>query len=445
MNEPAVPGADPGQEGRAPRTPQHAPAPSGTGGAVSPVPTASETPSRWGRVDADGTVYVFTADGEQPVGSWHAGEVGEGLLHFARRFDDLRTEAELLHTRLAWGAADPARTRTAALHLHESLAQPAVVGDLAALRARVEEVFSECDAALAEAKHVKGEQRRRAAARKEELAAEAEGIAAESTQWKAAGDRLRHILEEWKTVRGLDRKTDEELWKRFSAAREAFNRRRGAHFAELDKQRAAAKDRKTALVEAAESLADSDDWAPTAARLKELMAEWKATGRAPRDTDDALWARFRAAQDAFFSRRAAARDEREAEFAENARRKDALLAEAANVDPSAGADTARAALRDLQQRWEAIGKVPKDRVRELEDRMKAAEDRIRSGVENRARAAGGEAAGRAAQFRERVEQFETRAAKARAAGDARRAEHAEAQAAQWREWLATAEQAVASP
>jgi ribosomal protein L19E len=47
-----------------------------------------------------------------------------------------------------------------------------------------------------------------------------------------------------------------------------------------------------------------------------------------------------------------------------------------------------------------------------------------------------------AQFRERVAQFEAQAAKARAAGDARRAGQAQAQADQWREWLATAEQAV---
>ena len=53
-----------------------------------------------------------------------------------------------------------------------------------------------------------------------------------------------------------------------------------------------------------------------------------------------------------------------------------------------------------------------------------------------------EAEARVAQFRERVAQFEAQAAKARAAGDARRAEQAEAQADQWREWLATAEQAV---
>ena len=78
-------------------------------------------------------------------------------------------------------------------------------------------------------------------ARKEALAAEAEDLAANSTQWKAAGDRLREILDEWRTITGLDRKTDDALWKRYSAARETFNRRRGSHFAELDRERAGAR------------------------------------------------------------------------------------------------------------------------------------------------------------------------------------------------------------
>src|SRR5690606_12110510 len=129
---------------------------------------------------------------------------------------------------------------------------------------------------------------------------------ASSTQWKAAGDRLKAILEAWKTVRGVDRKTDDEVWKLFSKAREAFSRRTGSHSAELDKQRAAADRRKEELIAEAEALPDSTDWGPTTARYKELMAEWKAAGRAPKDADEALWQRFRAAQDAFFSRRAAA-------------------------------------------------------------------------------------------------------------------------------------------
>ncbi|CAL9589636.1 putative protein_MSMEI_2664 [Actinosynnema sp. ALI-1.44] len=426
---------------------------SGTGAVVEetrtvsappPVPVASDHPDRWGRVDEDGTVHVKTADGERVVGSWQAGEPAEGLAHFARRFDDIRTEVELLVTRLTSGAGDPKHALTSAKHVQESLKDAAVVGDLAALSARVEYVLVLAEQGLEAAKAAKDEARAQAGARKLALVEEAEALAAESTQWKAAGDRLRAILDEWKTIRGVDRKTDEQLWRRFSKARDAFNRRRGSHFADLDRQRGVAKNRKQELVEEAEKLVESDDWGPTAGRYKELMVEWKAAGRAPKEADDALWQRFRAAQDAFFARRSEAFSERDAEFAANAKLKEELLAEAEHIDPSHDLEAARQQLYRIQERWDAIGKVPRERVRELEGKLRAIEEKVRGAVDAQWRRSDPEAEARVAQFRERVEQFEAQAAKARSAGDKRRAEQAEAQAKQWREWLAAAEQAVAT-
>jgi hypothetical protein len=411
--------------------------------AAPPVPYAEADPAKWGRIDDEGTVYVRTAGGERAIGSWQAGSAEEGLLHFARRFDDLRTEVELLETRLSSGAGDPKQALSTATHLRDGLADAPVVGDIDALRSRIEYVLGHAQRALGEVKQEKEAARAAAVARKEALAEEAEEIASSSTQWKAAGDRLRAILEEWKAVKGVDRKTDDELWRRFSKAREAFNRRRGSHFAELDKQRAAAKARKEELIAEAEALSDSTDWGPTAGRYKELMAEWKAAGKAPRETDDTLWRRFRSAQDAFFSRRSAAFSERDAEFAENARLKEELLAEADRIDPRSNLEAAKAQLRKLQDQWDEIGKVPRERIRELDGRLKAIQDRVRTAEESKWRRTDPEAQARAAQFRERVEQFETQAEKARAAGDERRAKEAEQQAAQWREWMEAAERAVA--
>jgi hypothetical protein len=411
---------------------------------ATPVAEASANPGKWGRVDADGTVYVKTDDGERAVGSWHAGEPAEGLAHYARRFDDVRTEVELLVARLSAGSGDPKHTLTNAKHIKESLTDAALVGDLAALAARVDHVIERAQSAVESVRHARDEARGHALARKQELVAEVEKIAESSTQWKAAGDRLRAILDEWKTIKGVDRKTDDQLWKRFSKARDMFNRRRGSHFADLDRQRAAAKERKQELVSLAEEISDSEDWGPTAARYRELMTEWKAAGRAPKDADDQLWQQFRAAQDKFFSRRSAVFNERDAELVENAKRKEALLAEAEKINPGGDLDAARAHLHRIQEKWDEVGKVPRERIRELEGKLRAVEERVRNAADAQWRRTDPEAEARAAQFRERVEQFEAQAAKARAAGDKRRAEQAEAQAAQWREWLAAAENAVAS-
>ncbi|WP_185066110.1 DUF349 domain-containing protein [Pseudonocardia eucalypti] len=408
---------------------------------VHPVPPASAEPERWGRVDDDGTVYLRTEDGERVVGSWQAGAPAEGLAHFARRFDDLRTEVELLTSRLATGGGDPKHTLASARHLREGLAEAAVVGDVTGLASHLDSLVETARQAVEGAREAREANRTQAIARKEALVTEAEQLAGETTQWKHAGDRLKSMLDEWRGIRGIDRKTDEQLWKRFSRARDSFNRRRGSHFAELDRQRAAAKTRKEELVSLAESLTESTDWGATAARYKQLMADWKAAGRAPKDADDALWQKFRAAQETFFSHRSAVFSERDAEFAANAARKEELLAEAAKIDTSKP-EQARAALRSIQERWEGAGKVPRERIRELEDRLRAVEERIRQGLDRQWRRSDPEADARVAQFRERVQQFEAQAAKARAAGDDRRAKQAESQAEQWREWLATAEKAV---
>ncbi|WP_040791174.1 DUF349 domain-containing protein [Nocardia paucivorans] len=407
------------------------------------VPNVTD-PSKWGRVDEDGTVWLKTSEGERIVGSWQAGDAAEGLAHFGRRFDDLATEVALLEARLAAGT-DARKTKTAALALAESLPTAAVVGDVESLAARLRAIAEHSDEAAAQAREEKERARHENTERKEALAAEAERIAAESTQWKAAGDRLREILEEWKTIRGVDRKVDDALWRRYSKAREAFNRRRGAHFAELDRERAAAKARKEELCRRAEELSDSTDWVGTAATFRELLTEWKNAGRAPREADEALWRRFKSAQDVFFAARNAAASEREAEFEENAAAKEELLDRyAPHINPDTDLDGARTLLRELQEQWESIGKVPRERMHELEGRLRAIEKRVREAVDAQWRRTDPEALARAAQFRERVTQFEEQAAKAEAAGRTRDAEKAWEQARQWREWAEAAEGAVSN-
>src|ERR1700750_1967727 len=248
----------------------------------------------YGRVDADGTVYVKTAEGDRVVVSWKAGTPEEGLAHFARRFADVVTEVALIEARLKSGAADAAHSLTSVKRIRTELAEAHVVGDIDGLATRLDKLAALADEKAGEARAAREVARTEALARKTALVEEAEKIAAEATGWKTAGDRLKEILDEWKTVRGVDKKSDGELWKRFAAARDGFTRRRGAHFATLDGQRKQAQTAKEEWVKEAESLADSTEWAATANRLKELMTEWKAAPRAAKDAEQRLWERFRA-------------------------------------------------------------------------------------------------------------------------------------------------------
>ncbi len=404
---------------------------------AAPAP-ASGDPHRYGRVDADGTVWLISSAGERVIGSWQAGDTEAAFAHFGRRFDDLSTEIALMESRLASGTGDARKIKAAAASLAEGLPTASVLGDVDALTARLTAIIEHADTAAAADRARREEHRAAQTARKEALAAEAEDLANNSTQWKTAGDRLREILDEWRTISGLDRKTDDALWKRYSAARETFNRRRGSHFAELDRERAGARQAKEALCERAEALADSTDWGPTAAAFRDLLAEWKAAGRASKDVDDALWQRFKAAQDTFFAARNAVSAERDAEFRANADAKEALLAEAEKLDTS-DLDAARAALRTIGDKWDKIGKVPRERSADLERRLRAVEKKVRDapthGVDPEAQA-------RADQFRERAEQFERQAEKAAAAGRTKDAEEARASAEQWRQWAEAAAEAL---
>ncbi|OBF97156.1 DNA repair ATPase [Mycobacterium sp. 852002-51152_SCH6134967] len=419
-----------------PPRPGPVPRPGRPGPTVAVPPTSD--PHRFGRVDPDGTVWLITGSGERIIGSWQAGDTEAAYAHFGRRFDDLQTEVVLMESRLESGTGDARKIKAAAQSLAETLPTAHVLGDVDAIAERLQAIVDHADETAQAEKARREELRAAQTARKEALAAEAEDIAANSTQWKAAGDRLREILDEWRTITGLDRKTDDALWKRYSAAREQFNRRRGSHFAELDRERAGARQAKEALCERAEELADSTDWGPTSAAFRELLNEWKAAGRAAKDVDDALWQRFKAAQDKFFGARNAASAERDAEFRANAQAKEALLAEAEKIDTS-DLDAARAALRVIGDKWDAIGKVPRERGAELERRLRAIEKKVREapthGVDPEAQA-------RADQFRVRAEQYERQAEKAAAAGRDKDAAEARASAEQWRQWADAAAEAL---
>ena len=397
--------------------------------------------NEWGRVDTDGTVYVRTAEGERAVGSWHAGTPEDGLAHYIRRYDDLATEVALLESRLASGAGDPKTTLAHATALRATLGEAAVVGDLAGLDTRLAELATAAQAKIEQAGVARAAARAAAAAAKEKLVLEAEELA-QSSQWKATGDRFRAIVEEWKAIRGVDRKADEALWKRFAAARDAFTRRRGSHFAALDEQRGAARARKEQLVTEAEQLAESTEWGPTASRLKGLMAEWKAAGRASKEAEEQLWTRFRAAQDRFFARRAETFSERDAEQLANQRTKEALIAEAEALDPGSDLKGAQARLRDIQERFDAVGHVPRDAMRTLDARMRAAEQRVREAADSEWRRGAVSSNPLLDQLRDTVAKAEAQLAKARASGDPGRVAEAEAAVAARREWLAEAERSL---
>jgi hypothetical protein len=334
------------------------------------------TSTEWGRVGDDGTVYVRTADGERAVGQYPVGTPEEALKFYTDRYLALETEVSLLDQRVRSGVLAPEEATESVKLVRSQVVDANAVGDLAALAARLDSLGPVIAQQRSVRRAEKAQKAAEAKEQKEKLVAAAEKIA-EGNDWRHGANRLRELLDEWKALPRIDRPSDDALWKRFSSARTSYTRRRKAHFAEQDVKRESARVVKERLAKEAEELSASTEWGPTAGRYRDLMRDWKAAGPAPKDVDDALWARFRGAQDAFFGNRDAANAALDAEFAANAEVKDQLILEAEALLPVTDVEAAKRKFRDLADRWDAAGKVPRDRMKDLEARIRKVEQEIR--------------------------------------------------------------------
>jgi hypothetical protein len=334
------------------------------------------TSTEWGRVGDDGTVYVKTTDGERAVGQYPVGTPEEALKFYTDRYLALETEVSLLDQRVRSGVLAPEEATETIKLVRTQVTEANAVGDLAALAARLDSLGPVIAQQRAARKAEKAQKAAESKQQKEKIVAAAEKIA-EGNDWRHGANKLRELLDEWKALPRIDRASDDSLWKRFSGARTAYTRRRKSHFAEQDEKRASAQVVKERLAKEAEALASSTDWGSTAGRYRDLMRDWKAAGPAPKDVDDALWARFRGAQDTFFGARDAANAALDAEFAVNAEVKEKLLVEAEALLPVTDVEAAKRAFRDIAEKWDAAGKVPREKIKDLEARIRKVEQTIR--------------------------------------------------------------------
>ncbi|MFD7306986.1 DUF349 domain-containing protein [Promicromonospora sp. NPDC059942] len=401
---------------------------------------------KFGRVDNEGNVYVNDGDGERVVGQFPGVTTEEALALYVRRYLDLSAKVGLFEARLDSADLSVREIDQTLQKLGEETAEPAAVGDLPGLRTRVEALRGRAAERRAALEQARSAAKAEAVESRTSIVEAAEKIAAtdpSKMQWRPAGEELRALLDRWKDAQRsgprIDRPTEESLWKRFSHARTAFDRERRHFFADLEQRNSAAKTEKEKLVSEAEALSNSTDWGYTAGAYRDLMTRWKAAGRASRKDDDALWARFRAAQDRFFQARDAENAVIDAEYGENLKVKEVLLEEAEALLPVKDLNKAKAALRSLQERWEEAGKVPRGDIQRIEARLRAVETAVRdadqaqwkrTNPETRARAEGA-----AAQLESAIAALEADLADAQAKGDKRKVSELEAAVAARRSWL----------
>jgi hypothetical protein len=361
-------------------------APAAAPASVSSAASLAEA-ARWGRVEGDGHVFL-TVDGEEhPVGQYPGVSNDEALGYFARKYDDVIAQIVLLEQRVSSKAPTTDMQKTVT-HLREQLAERNMVGDLRSAEARLDVLVTQIGELEKAEKAEHDAVRAAELAAREAIVAEAEEIAGHDPaqiQWKTSSARMNELFESWKTAQKsgvrLGRSNEDALWKRFRAARTVFDRHRRAYFSQLDSNNSAAKAAKEKLIAEAEALSSSTDWGFAAGEYRRLMDQWKASPRASRKDDDALWARFRAAQDVFFTNRQAANDEIDQEYGANLIVKEALLIEASELLPIKDLAAAKKSLQSIRDRWEEAGKVPRADMGRIEAGLRKVEDAVRQAEE----------------------------------------------------------------
>jgi hypothetical protein len=335
----------------------------------------------FGKVDSEGNVFVIDGGAERKVGQVPGAEGDAALSIYVIRFEDLAAQVRLLEQRIKSGA-DAGSIEKSFSKLQSDLVEPAAVGDLPSLRERLAKLAPAIEglrSAKLEAQKLAGVA---SLAAREAIVLKAEAILAKDASkiiWKTASAEMTDLFEQWQLSQKAGprppKKEADLLWKRFSAARTKFDGSKRAFFAQADAVSKVAKAKKVELVTQVEALVAKG--ADASVEYRKLLEAWKSSGRSNSKTDDSLWERFKAAGDAIYAARSQKDAEQSVEHAAALEAKLAILKEAQAIDPAADLASAKRSLADVQKRWEASGRVAKDKVRELDDKLRAVERSVR--------------------------------------------------------------------
>ncbi|MEN9740483.1 MAG: hypothetical protein RLZ72_749 [Actinomycetota bacterium] len=334
------------------------------------------TGKAFGRVDADGTVWVKDGDWRS-VGQVVGAEPSDALAFYETRFLDLEAQVSLLEKRSTNGA--PAKDLIGAVEkLVVALTDAHAVGDLESLRHRVGAIatkLGDLKKAQDEASQAENEE---SLARRTAIVERAEAIAAQDPSkihWRNSQNELAELFTNWqaeqKGPHRVSKKAADELWSRFRAARQSFDKAQRAHFHTKHTADKEAKSVKTELCEKAEALADQGAAGIPAYRA--LLEQWKKAPRAARALDNQMWDRFKAAGDALYNAGSA-------EWDANKTAKLALIDKYQYLLKETEVGAAKKGLRELHAEWDKIGHVAKADERAVNGKLAEIDRHVR-GIE----------------------------------------------------------------
>ena len=197
---------------------------------------------------------------------------------------------------------------------------------------------------------------------KVQLCEKAEEIAAavpqESGDWNALSKQMENLQAQWKNVGFAAKKENQKIYDRFREACDKFYNSKREYYANFKNVMQDNLKLKEQLCEKAEALMESEDWKKATDQLIQLQKQWKEIGPVARKQSDAVWKRFRAACDHFFDNKAKHFDKVDEQYSGNLALKLALIEEVKAYKVGDTREDDINAMREFQNRWNAIGYVP---------------------------------------------------------------------------------------
>lgn len=187
---------------------------------------------------------------------------------------------------------------------------------------------------------------------------------------KGSLEKLKELQQKWKEVGPVPPQQADALYSTYDALLDRFYSQKSIEIEliELDRRKNLAA--KQEICEKAEALAASENINTAISALNKLKDEYKSIGPVPKDQQDAIWQRFKAAADAIYERKRKASAEMRRVLEENMKSKQELCIK---IEPFAEYNSDRITdwnaktkeIMALQAEWEKIGPAPKEVAKDI--------------------------------------------------------------------------------
>ena len=194
--------------------------------------------------------------------------------------------------------------------------------------------------------------------------------------WVDKTNQVLELQKTWKTIGYAPKKDNNIIYARFRTACDVFFGNKAKFYAAAYEDQKDNLSLKIEIIEKAESLSKNQEWKETTNEFIRLQKRWKEIGPVPRRDSDKLWKRFRAACDTFFNSKSKYYEDIDSTFEENLKAKEIIVSEMDAFPIEDKLKENKAAMKDFQSRFNAIGYVPSGKKEWIKDQFRLAQDRL---------------------------------------------------------------------